>query len=93
VGTGVTGTAFVESTGFLTGSGIITGEVSSIMTGFTGISFNYNYIAEDAGDFFSGYTASATNNVTGKNILLDDILMSGDYEYRFSAIRPGDNVF
>ena len=88
-GTGVTGTAFVESTGFLTGSGIITGEVSSIMTGFTGISFNYNYIAEDAGDFFSGYTASATNNVTGKNIILDDILMSGDYEYRFSAIRPG----
>jgi len=88
-GTGVTGVELSEGTGVLSGSGIINESISQIMSGFTGINFNYNYIAEDAGNMFSGFTTASTNDVTGKNFVSDNVLMTGDYEYQFSAIRPG----
>ena len=89
-GTGITGFEYTEGTGILTGSGIITGEVTSIATGFTGINFNYNYIAE--GSILSGITTELTHDVTSNKYGLPDIPMSGEYEYRFDSVRLG-NVF
>lgn len=99
-GSGVTGIQEAEGTGVLVGSGIITGLASSIVTGFTGINFNYNFIAENKGSFFSGFTTGGIpgvpgffNPVTGKNFTLNHVLLSGDYEYRFAAKRPASSTF
>ena len=64
--------------------------MTSIATGFTGINFNYNYIAE--GSILSGITTELTHDVTSNKYGLPDIPMSGEYEYRFDSVRLG-NVF
>jgi len=94
-GTGVTGTDYVEGTGVLTGSGIVTGILSDSAAGFTGIDFVYNYIAKASN--LSGITTSTTNVITGRDQYLGgqnaipDVLMTGEYEYRFDSIRLQNN--
>ena len=86
-GSEITGIESVFTTGVLTGSGIITGQASTLASGFTGIDFTYNYIAK--GKLLSGMTNEISHEVTGKRYVATDLSMLGNYDYLFRSIRLG----
>ena len=88
-GFGISGIELVPSGGFLTGSGVVTGEIPfAEMSGFTGINFTHHFIAQQTEDPRSGLaTGPSSHNITEKSIDVPDVSMTGNYFYEFASDR------